>query len=684
MIQSREVTRRRAGYSHAGGGPATGRAASRSGTDAAPAACARSSAGPRIAAARLRRAGRRSSRRRATCVGRRAHRRALRRRPGSAATSPRMYARAHRRRARAHVRSAAFARAYRRALRTATARARARRRAGATTATSWRLPVRVEHARLRDRAAATSASRSRTADEPASPGAPSWPSPACGAASGCAARRAAAARDAARARQHACWRAARTAARRSAASPASIVGSSARSPRTGERELRELGVPADAQVGISGLERIFDARLLGRPGGELRAGDRVLGPRRRARRRAGAHDDLRSTSSARRSRRSRARLGGVVALDPRSGAVLGVAGHRLLGPAAAGLDVQDHHAGRRARGRHHEPRAARYPVQTEADARGRRARERQRRVLRRHARRRPSPSRATRCSRRSAPSSARAGSSSVAERFGFNDAAGDPRRGDEHDPRRRARSATTWPSARRRSARGACRPPRCRWRDRRRRSRGAGARPAPTLDLERGRRAAPHGRRVTTPRIARTVERMMLAVVREGTGTRGGDPGRAGRGQDRHGRAAHDRALRARPGEPGGLPARARARTTRPTPTPGSPPTRRPATAARAWRSACCSSARAPAATPRRPPRAPSCSRGCAAAADRAARDLDVEVDGDRAVGVAGSWISSSSGRFSRFAMGILKSSSEPWIVCSAGGGPGAGRIWSAGISTGR
>lgn len=40
--------------------------------------------------------------------------------------------------------------------------------------------------------------------------------------------------------------------------------------------LRRLGVPSDATVGISGLERILNPQLVGTPGGELRAGDRVL------------------------------------------------------------------------------------------------------------------------------------------------------------------------------------------------------------------------------------------------------------------------------------------------------------------------------------------------------------------------------------------------------------------------
>ncbi len=43
-----------------------------------------------------------------------------------------------------------------------------------------------------------------------------------------------------------------------------------------EDALRRLGVPSDAKVGTSGLERILNPQLVGTPGGELRAGDRVL------------------------------------------------------------------------------------------------------------------------------------------------------------------------------------------------------------------------------------------------------------------------------------------------------------------------------------------------------------------------------------------------------------------------
>ncbi len=55
-----------------------------------------------------------------------------------------------------------------------------------------------------------------------------------------------------------------------------VVGSLGTATEEDRAALRRLGVPADAKVGVSGLERILNPQLVGRPGGTLRAGDRVL------------------------------------------------------------------------------------------------------------------------------------------------------------------------------------------------------------------------------------------------------------------------------------------------------------------------------------------------------------------------------------------------------------------------
>lgn len=98
-------------------------------------------------------------------------------------------------------------------------------------------------------------------------------------------------------------------------------------PPEGEEAARAhaLGYPPDAPAGLGGLERIFDERLAGRPSGALLAGGRIL-----ARARGARGQRVRTTIDAELERSAIAalagRYGGAVALDPRSGAVLAFAG----------------------------------------------------------------------------------------------------------------------------------------------------------------------------------------------------------------------------------------------------------------------------------------------------------------------------------------------------------------------
>lgn len=89
--------------------------------------------------------------------------------------------------------------------------------------------------------------------------------------------------------------------------------------------LRAKGVPADTQVGVSGLERIFDAQLMGTPGGTLLAGTRVL-----ARRAAVRAHDVRTTISPSVEQAAvtalAGRVGGIVAIRPKTGEILAFAG----------------------------------------------------------------------------------------------------------------------------------------------------------------------------------------------------------------------------------------------------------------------------------------------------------------------------------------------------------------------
>jgi peptidoglycan glycosyltransferase len=95
-------------------------------------------------------------------------------------------------------------------------------------------------------------------------------------------------------------------------------------------ELTALGVPPDAKVGISGLERALDTRLIGTPGGTLSAGGRTL-----ARRTPHQAKAVRTTIAPSVERAAVAglagRLGGVVALNPRTGELLAFAGIAFSG-----------------------------------------------------------------------------------------------------------------------------------------------------------------------------------------------------------------------------------------------------------------------------------------------------------------------------------------------------------------
>jgi cell division protein FtsI/penicillin-binding protein 2 len=109
-----------------------------------------------------------------------------------------------------------------------------------------------------------------------------------------------------------------------------VVGQLGPMPPERAAALEALGVPPDTEVGVSGLERIFDERLLGRPGGELLAGTRVL-----ARGSARRGQAVRTTISLPVEQAAVAalagRLGGVVALQPRTGELLAFAGIAFSG-----------------------------------------------------------------------------------------------------------------------------------------------------------------------------------------------------------------------------------------------------------------------------------------------------------------------------------------------------------------
>jgi penicillin-binding protein A len=114
-----------------------------------------------------------------------------------------------------------------------------------------------------------------------------------------------------------------------------IAGRVGPAPPERAEELEARGVPADAPVGLTGLEREFDARLAGTPGGELLAGARVIAsaPPKAGRR-------VRSTIDPEIQRSAvealAGRYGGIAAVRPRTGEVLALAGVAFSAPQPPG------------------------------------------------------------------------------------------------------------------------------------------------------------------------------------------------------------------------------------------------------------------------------------------------------------------------------------------------------------
>ena len=111
-------------------------------------------------------------------------------------------------------------------------------------------------------------------------------------------------------------------------SAGAVVGEVGPIPSSERTALESQGVPTDAIVGTSGLERALDTRLRGTPGGELLAGQRVLAT-------ASSHEAHAVRTSVSPSVQKAAvaalgsQLGGVVALQPSTGQILAVAGIAL-------------------------------------------------------------------------------------------------------------------------------------------------------------------------------------------------------------------------------------------------------------------------------------------------------------------------------------------------------------------
>ena len=326
-----------------------------------------------------------------------------------------------------------------------------------------------------------------------------------------------------RTRQHGAGRGRRPHLARPAVA-AAVVGQLGADPARARRRAEAPGrARPTRQVGISGLERVFDdaaARAARR-----RAARRPARPQGRPA--EAAARDVRTTISTPVQQAAAVRAGRAPRRRRRAATRAPARCWRSPGSrsraSAPGLDVQDHHRDRRAGGQAHQP-VAHVSRADQGDAGGR-GRSRTP-TASRAAARWSTPSRES-CNSVFAPLGAQLGAQrlvDVARALRLQPAGGHPRRRARARSRRPTRSATTSRSARPRSGRAACRRPRCRWRvvggdDR-------PARPAPAAHARpRHAAARPQTTRATTPAVARTMERLMRAVVRYGTGKRAAIPG---------------------------------------------------------------------------------------------------------------------------------------------------------------
>ena len=114
-----------------------------------------------------------------------------------------------------------------------------------------------------------------------------------------------------------------------------IAGRLGPAPPEREEELARRGVPEGTPVGLNGLERTFDERLAGKPGGTLKADARVL-----ARSEPEAGSAVRTTIDPKVQEAAvtalAGRFGGIAVMRPRDGEVLALAGIAYSAPQPPG------------------------------------------------------------------------------------------------------------------------------------------------------------------------------------------------------------------------------------------------------------------------------------------------------------------------------------------------------------
>jgi cell division protein FtsI/penicillin-binding protein 2 len=114
-----------------------------------------------------------------------------------------------------------------------------------------------------------------------------------------------------------------------------IAGRVGPAPPERAAELARRGLPAGTPVGLNGLERTFDERLAGTPGGTLKAGERVL-----ARSEPVPGSPVRTTIDPKIQEAAvnalAGRFGGIAVIRPRDGEVLALAGIAYSAPQPPG------------------------------------------------------------------------------------------------------------------------------------------------------------------------------------------------------------------------------------------------------------------------------------------------------------------------------------------------------------
>jgi peptidoglycan glycosyltransferase len=149
---------------------------------------------------------------------------------------------------------------------------------------------------------------------------------------------------------------------------AEVAGRVGPAPPERADELARRGVPKGAPVGLNGLEREFDERLSGTPGGVLRAGNRVI-----ARAEPVAGVDVRSAIDPGIQRAAvealAGRFGGIAVLRPATGEVLGLSGIAFSAPQPPGSTFKIVTLAGALEAKVVKPRA-RFPVQTETTLEG--------------------------------------------------------------------------------------------------------------------------------------------------------------------------------------------------------------------------------------------------------------------------------------------------------------------------